>query len=67
MTEEYDFEGAKKFFEYIANDCPWVKFHIVDLDNADEQMKEEMIHAFIVIPQWCERPKRERPNHRGEL
>lgn len=58
MTDEFDWTEAKKFFDYIAKDCSWVKFHIVDLDNVDEQIKEEMIHAFIVIPQWCERPKK---------
>ncbi len=55
MTEEYDIDGAKKVFDFIAKDCPWVKFHIVDLDNFEEQNKEEMIHAFIVIPQWTYR------------
>ena len=58
MTDEFDIHGAKKFFDHVAKDCPWLKFYIVDLDNYEEQNKEELIHAFMVIPQWCERPKK---------
>jgi hypothetical protein len=58
MTEEMDVEQMKFLCDMTAKDCPWVKFHVVDLDNYKEQMQDEMIHAFIVIPQWCERPKK---------
>jgi hypothetical protein len=58
MTYEYDWKDMKQMCEVTVRDCPWVKFHVVDLENYDEQIKEEMIHAFIVIPQWCERPRK---------
>lgn len=60
MTEEMDVDQMKFFCDLTAKDCPWVKFHVVDLDNYKDQMQDEMIHAFIVIPQWCERPKKKR-------
>jgi len=58
MTDEFNIEDAKVFFDCVAKNCSWLKFYIVDLDNYEEQNKEEMIHAFLVIPQWCERPKK---------
>jgi hypothetical protein len=58
MTDEFDIHGVKKFFDHVAKDCSWLKFHVVDLDNYEEQCKDEMIHAFLVIPQWCERPRK---------
>lgn len=58
MTDEFNVEDVKRFFDYVAKGCPWLKFYIVDLDNYEKQCEDEMIHAFMVIPQWCERPKK---------
>jgi hypothetical protein len=58
MTEEMDLDQVKFLFDLTTKDCPWTIFHVVDLDNYKEQMKDEMIHAYLVIPQWCERPKK---------
>jgi hypothetical protein len=56
MTEEMNLEEVIEHFKQVAKDCPSVTFHVVDLDNYEEQNKEEMIHAYIVIPQWSIRP-----------
>jgi len=58
MTHEMNLEQVTEFFNNTAKDCKFTVFHVVDLDNYTEQMKDEMIHAFLVIPQWCERPRK---------
>jgi hypothetical protein len=55
MTHEFNLDDMTSFMSDVVKECPHCKFHVVDLENFDEQNKTEQIHAFIVIPQWSDR------------
>jgi len=57
MTDQLKRIQVENLFRATESDCPWVSFHVVDLDNYEKRIEEETIHAFLIVPQWTERSK----------
>jgi hypothetical protein len=62
MTFEFTQTQVENIFRATVHDCPHCTFNVVDMDNYKEQMETEMIHSFLIIPQWTERPRKKSNN-----